>query len=89
MSLELTFPEVEIYELSAVTIPMNAEAVITQIKSIDAAYRKAEGIIDEEEIPAAPEPGATVKTVRVVKLDEPARDRATPFVIRSIKRTDK
>jgi HK97 family phage prohead protease len=85
----LTFPEVEVYELSAVTIPMNAEAVITQIKSIDAAYRQAEGIVDEPEIPAPTEEAATGKSVRVVKLDAPARDRAKPFVIRSIKRTDK
>jgi HK97 family phage prohead protease len=84
----LTFPEVEVFELSAVTIPANSEAVITQIKSIDAAYREAEGIVDEQ-IPEPKDDGATAKTVRVVKLDEPARDRAKPFVIRSIKRTDK
>jgi HK97 family phage prohead protease len=77
-----TFPETEIYELSAVTIPMNAEAIITQVKSIDAAYREAEGIIDDPEIPEAPEPAATGKSVRVVKLDTPARDRA--FVIKKI-----
>lgn len=83
----LTFPEVEVFELSAVTIPANSEAVITQIKSIDAAYREAEGIVDEPEIPAPQDEGATAKTV-VVKLDEPARDRAKkPFVLRKIVRT--
>jgi len=32
-------------------------------------------------------PAATGTKGRVVKLDAPARDRAKPFVIRSIKRT--
>lgn len=85
----MTFPEVEIYELSAVTIPMNSEALITQIKSIDAALREAEGIVDEPEIPEAPtDEGASAKEVRVVKLDDPARDGAKkPFVLRKIVRT--
>jgi HK97 family phage prohead protease len=79
----LTYGETEIYELSAVTIPMNAEAIITQIKSIDAAYREAEGIVEDPEIPAEPvKQDATVKTLPVVKL-APARDRA-PFVIKKI-----
>jgi hypothetical protein len=79
----LTFPACEVYELSAVTIPMNAEAVITQIKSIDAALREAEGVVDEPEIPAEPvKQDATVKALPVVKL-APARDRA-PFVPRKI-----
>lgn len=81
----LDFEETEVFELSAVTIPMNAEAIISQIKSIDAAYREAEGIVDDPEIPAAPEPAATGKTARVVKLDAPARDGAKPFVIRRIR----
>jgi hypothetical protein len=80
--------ETEVFELSAVTIPMNAQAIISQVKSLDAAFRAAEGIPDPE-IPAKPEPAATGKSVRVVKLDEPARDRAKPFVIRSIQRTKK
>ena len=80
----LTFPEVEVYELSAVTIPMNAEAVITQIKSIDAAYREAEGIVDEPEIPSEPEPPAPEgKKAVVVRLGAAAKTEA-PFVIRRI-----
>jgi HK97 family phage prohead protease len=79
------FSETEVYELSAVTIPANSEALITTIKSVDAAARKAAGVPDPE-IPAPPAPAATGKSVRVVKLDAPARDRAKPFVIRSIKR---
>ena len=88
----IRFTEVEVYELSAVTIPAQADAVITTVKSIDAGLRRAEGV-PEPEIPQQPEiqqPGdaaATGKSVRVVRLDTPARDRAPPFVIRDIKRT--
>lgn len=72
-------------ELSAVTIPANAEATITSIKSIDTEIREARGIKDEPlpEIQTAA-PAATGKTVRVVKLN-PARDRAKPFVIRQVR----
>ena len=82
----IDFSEWDWFELSAVTIPANADATITTIKSIDAGLRKAAGVPDPE-IPAPPAPAAIGKTVRVVKLDDPARDRAAPFVIRSIKRT--
>jgi HK97 family phage prohead protease len=91
----IRFSECEVYELSAVTIPANADALIQQIKSVqgdegvmralkavDAEFRRQEGIPDPE-IPEAPEPAATGKSVRVVKLDAPARDRA-PFVINKI-----
>jgi HK97 family phage prohead protease len=81
----IRFLETEVYELSAVTIPANADALITSVKSIDAKIRAEHGVPDPE-IPEAPtDEGATAKTVRVVKLDAPARDRA-PFVIRQIKR---
>lgn len=81
----IRFSETEVYELSAVTIPANADALITTIKSLDAAARKEAGI-PEPEIPQ-PEAPAASGTTRVVKLDDPARDRAPPFVIREIKRT--
>ena len=82
----IRFSEVEVYELSAVTIPANAEAVISAIKSIDRGYREAAGV-PEPEIPTPPEDAAaTGKSVRVVKLGDPARDRAKPFVIRTIRR---
>lgn len=81
------YTKTEVFELSAVTIPAQAEAIISQVKSIDAALRAAEGV-PEPEVPAAPEDAAaTGKSVRVVRLDDPARDRAPPFVIREIKRT--
>jgi HK97 family phage prohead protease len=78
----MTFPEVEIFELSAVTIPMNAEALITQIKSIDAGYREAEGIVDTE-IPSEPDTPPEGKKAVVVRLGKDAQDRA-PFVINKI-----
>lgn len=97
----IRFSETEVYELSAVTIPANADALIQHIKSVqgdegvmralravDAEVRKDAGVNDDPlpEIPETKDEGATAKTVRVVKLDAPARDRA-PFVVRQIKRT--
>lgn len=83
----IRFSETEVFELSAVTIPANSDALITTIKSIDAGLRAKEGVPDPDPIPAQPaDDAATGKIVRVVKLGAPARDRA-PFVIRDIKRT--
>jgi HK97 family phage prohead protease len=124
----IDFQEVEIFELSTVSIPANASAVITTVKSIDAALRAAAGVpeptiyaphIDgrgadaaavdrikadlgllnahmrecnqaliarKTEILSDAPPAATGKSVRVVRLNEPARDRAKPpFVIRKIR----
>jgi HK97 family phage prohead protease len=79
----IRYSETEVYELSAVTIPANADAVISTIKSMDAAARKEAGVPDPE-IPEAPkDEAATGKKFVVVKLDAPARDRA-PFVINKI-----
>lgn len=83
------FKSWEWLELSAVTVPALASAGITGIKS----FAPGETITtvtlpdDAPEIPATTEPAATGKKARVVKLGDPARDRAKPFVIRSIKRT--
>jgi HK97 family phage prohead protease len=80
----IRYSETEVYELSAVTIPANSDALITTIKSIDDVARMRENVTDDPlpEIPATPEHAATGKSVRVVKLDTPARDRA--FVIKKI-----
>lgn len=90
------FSETEVYELSAVTIPAQSEAVITGfgknmdaaaiavIKSFDAGADDAAG---KTEIPPDHATAAPGNKVRVVKLDDPARDRAKPFIVRSIKRT--
>lgn len=85
----IEFQEVEIFELSSVAIPANAEAVISAVKSIDKGFRAAAGV-PEPEIPVDPKSvAASGKIARVVKLAVPARDRAKPFVIRSIKRTSR
>ena len=62
-------------ELSAVTIPANAEANIATVKEF-AAKPAPQSI----EAPAA----KSAKPARVVKLSDPARARAKPFVIRKI-----
>lgn len=71
------FIESEVYELSLVTIPANAEATIQTVKSLDAQHMAASG----PTVPASPSPS---KAAPVVKLVDPARDRAAPFVIRKI-----
>lgn len=69
------FLKTEIYELSAVTIPANSEALITSIKSIDAKH-----------IPVSNSPpAASGKMVRVVKLGDAGRARPLPIV--HVKRT--
>lgn len=87
----IDFQEIEIYELSSVSVPANSEAIISAVKSIDRKAREAAGIEDDPlpEIPVAPiETGASAKSSRVVRLDAPARVRA-PFVINTIRRTRK
>lgn len=102
----IRFSETEVYELSAVTIPAQAEATITSFKNMDAAAAAAIKQFDTD-APAATghiqrpsnstpgatgetadsTPAATGKSVRVVRLNDPARDGAKqPFVIRSIRR---
>ncbi len=78
------FEKWEWLELSAVTIPANAEATITSVKQFDVGGDKRA----DDEIPAPPETAAAPGNGgRVVKLDAPARVGADPFVIREIKRT--
>lgn len=84
----IEFDEWEWFELSAVTIPAQAEATITAVKSIDAGLRKAAGV-PEPEIPQPETSAAPGNLTRVVKLNAPARDRAKPFVINRIVRTGK
>jgi len=87
----IRFMKSEVYELSAVTIPAQPDAVMTSIKAMDA---EGLALLKQFDVGAAgihtiqqqPEPAASGKSVRVVRLDAPARDRAKPFVIRSIKR---
>lgn len=73
------FLQSEVLELSLVTIPANADATITTIKQFDI------GAPAPTEFQTPEAPAATGKTVRVVKLNEPARVRAKPFVIRQVR----
>lgn len=71
------FKSWEWLELSAVTIPANSEASIATVKEY-AAKPAPQGI----EAPAA----KSAKPARVVKLTDPARARAKPFVINKVHR---
>lgn len=85
----IRFLKTEVFELSAVTIPANEQAVMTSIKAMTpeaiSLLKKFDTRVDEG-IQPAPEPAASGKSVRVVKLDSPARVGAKkpPFVIRKI-----
>jgi HK97 family phage prohead protease len=93
----IRFAESEVYELSAVTIPAQPDAVMTSIKNMDpagvaiiksfdqgapASFGKIERPVISNSSSNAP--AATGKSARIVRLDTPARDRAKPFIIRSI-----
>jgi HK97 family phage prohead protease len=86
----IRFTETEVMELSLVSVPANADAQITAIKSIDRPVLEAMGIAPSADdrptpIQADPEPAASGKKARVVKLEGSARDRAkASFVIRKI-----
>lgn len=70
------FKSWEWLELSAVTIPANAEASITTLKSIVSEQKAASG--------RAEAPAASGNLVRVVKLAP--RPKTKPFIIREIRR---
>lgn len=74
------FQEWEWLELSAVTIPANAEASIATVKEFAAKPQGAAAIVLPAQKPAA----SGTKGLPVVKLSAPARDRAKPFVVRKI-----
>ncbi|MBN8292828.1 HK97 family phage prohead protease [Rhodobacter sp. NTK016B] len=73
------FQEWEWLELSAVTIPANAEASIATVKEFAAKPEQAAATIQPDQ-----EPAASGKSLPVVKLNGPARVRAKPFVIQRI-----
>lgn len=62
----------EWWELSAVTIPANAEATITSVKSVDAEYLAAFGTSQSAEADK-PVPGASGQSTKTVKLSKPER----------------
>lgn len=79
----IDFQEVEIYELSTVSIPANPGAVITQVKSIDRGLRQSLGLVDDP-VQQPQKRAMSGKTHPVVKLAGPAHVRAKPFVVRKI-----
>ena len=91
----IDFQEVEIFELSLVSVPANASAIIDVVKTFDQQFRKEAGV-SEPALPQVPTQDSAAsgtknpvslasKAHRVVKLaDTPARVRAKPFVINKI-----
>lgn len=85
----IRFLKTEVFELSAVTIPANEQAVMTSIKAMTPEaldlLKKFDVRVDDE-IQRTSEPAASGKTVRVVNLGSPARVGAKKpqFVIRKI-----
>lgn len=79
----LRFRAAELHECSLVSVPANPNALM-MAKSLNLSDDAQALIFDESPQPEAP--ATSGKSVRVVKLGEPARDRAKPFVIREIKR---
>jgi HK97 family phage major capsid protein/HK97 family phage prohead protease len=69
----IRFTESEVMELSLVTIPANADATISQIKSIDTEIRAATGIKDGEGRPVPPGVTGTPK----VKANKPTPKEGT------------
>lgn len=71
----IEFQEIEVYELSTVSIPANAGALITSVKSIDRELRQAAGIA-EPVPPTKPNPppqaASGQKRFGVVRLTPPA-----------------
>lgn len=79
----IDFQQIEIFELSTVSVPANPGAVISQVKSIDRGLRQSLGLVDDAAQPPEKR-AASGKSLPVVKLAGPARVRAKPFVIRKI-----
>lgn len=85
----LKFTSWEWLELSAVTVPAAPGAMITGIKNFSVGGTLGTISVDPDanhiEIPSNDAPAATGESARVVRLNDPARDRAEPFVIRKIR----
>jgi len=91
----IRYDKSEVYELSGVVVPANADALISGVKSlygatdldivkaVDAEARREHGIPDPE-IPSVPDQPPEGKKAVVVRLGAEARERA-PFVINKIR----
>lgn len=86
------FRSADLMECSLVSVPANPNA-LQVAKALNLSDDAKALIFDAPaipEIPAQPaDDAATGRSVRVVKLDDPARDGAKPFIIREIKRNSK
>jgi HK97 family phage prohead protease len=93
------FTRYELLELSAVTLPMNADALITAVRAFDAAAKAASAESQDQSAEtevAADDTDSTDDTgvnksakPRVVRLDDPGRAGPPPFNIRRIVRRTK
>lgn len=68
----IDFQETEIFELSTVAVPANAEAIISSVKSLDAAARRAAGVKDDP-LPVA----SDSRKFKTVHLNPPASGNNT------------
>lgn len=87
------YQEIEIFELSTVSVPANASALITSVskalsadaitalKQFDIGATAADAPVSQ---PVTEKPAASGNALPVVKLADPARVRAKPFVINKI-----
>lgn len=85
----LRFKSTELMECSLVAVPANPNA-LQMAKSLNLSDDARALIFGDNADPEIPQPEAPAhqsKSARVVKLDEPAKGSAAPFVVREIKRT--
>lgn len=71
----LRFKEWEWFELSLVTIPANAEATITAIKSIDSELRAASGIPQDDDGRLNSPAGASATKTKTIAIPKPQEGR--------------
>lgn len=75
----IDFLEIEIFELSTVSVPANGGALITSVKSLDKKIREKAGVKDDP-LPAPPTrtvpPAATGHSAVVVRLSPPASGKS-------------
>lgn len=76
----IRFLKTEVLELSLVTIPANAQATITAVKSIDSGVRSAIGKVDastaDKAVSPAAKPAPAGVTASTIKHNQPAPRRA-------------
>ncbi|MFG8224686.1 phage major capsid protein [Pseudomonas aeruginosa] len=79
----LRFLSWEWFELSAVTIPANAEATITSVKSIDREQRAALGIKSVPVVRVTPAGASAIKT-KTIKIPKPQEGREMKTIAEQI-----